>query len=154
MTDSSRNVNWFIALGVVAVSTSAVFVKLSEVPPVVLAFYRVVLSWLVLLPAVLLRERENLRGAVRRDMMLVLLSGAFLALHYVVWFFSLRLTSVASSTVLVTTQPIWVMLIAYILWRERVPLPSLAGWRWLWWVCILSALIRLSKRVGSCWATF
>lgn len=127
MAQPPRSVTWLIALGVLAVSTSAVFVKLSTAPPVVLAFYRVALAWLVLTPIVLVRERDNLRRATGRDIGPALLSGVFLALHYAVWFVSLRLTSVASATVLVTTQPIWVMLIAYLLWRERTTLPSLAG---------------------------
>lgn len=127
MARPPRSVYWLIALGVLAVSTSAVLVKLSSAPPVVLAFYRVGLAWLVLAPLALTRERVHLRRAAARDVALALMSGAFLALHYAVWFFSLRLTSVASSTVLVTTQPIWVMLIAYLLWRERATLASLAG---------------------------
>ncbi len=87
-------------------------------------------AWLALTPVLLMRERAQLLEVIRerrRDIWWALLSGAFLALHYVVWFFSLRLTSVTSSTVLVTTQPIWVMLIAYLLWREKVPLMSLSG---------------------------
>lgn len=130
MTPGPRLVYWVIALGVAAVSTSAILVKLSEAPPIALAFYRVLLAWVALAPALLLRERAQLADVIRqrrRDMGWALLSGTFLALHYVVWFFSLRLTSVASSTVLVTTQPIWVMLLAYWLWRETVPLPSLFG---------------------------
>ena len=119
MTQAPRYVYWLIAFGVAAVSTSAIFVKLSATPPVVLAFYRVLFAWLLLAPVLFARERDALRRTPGRDAALALLSGVFLALHYVVWFFSLRLTSVASSTVLVTTQPIWVMLIAYVLWRER-----------------------------------
>lgn len=130
MAKAPRNVNWIIAFGVIAVSTSAVIVKMSASPPVVLAFYRVLLSWILLAPVVLWRDGTRLRDALRhhrRDAALALLSGVFLALHYVVWFVSLRLTSVASATVLVTTQPIWVMLIAYLLWRERVTLPAMGG---------------------------
>src|SRR5690606_1463377 len=127
MTQAPRYVYWLIAFGVAAVSTSAIFVKLSATPPVVLGFYRVLFAWLLLAPVLFARERGALRRTPGRDAALALLSGVFLALHYVVWFFSLRLTSVASSSVLVTTQPIWVMLIAYVLWRERVTTASLGG---------------------------
>lgn len=122
-----RGVYALIGVGVLTVSTSAVLVKLSEAPPVALAFWRVMLAWLVLLPVVLLRERRQLRTLPRRDALWAFCSGLFLASHYGVWFLSLRMTNVASSTVLVTTQPIWVLLIAYVLWRERVALRSLAG---------------------------
>lgn len=122
-----RGVYGLIALGVVAVSTSAVLVKLSAAPPVALAFWRVALSWLALLPVVLVRERRQLRALPRRDALWSLLSGLFLASHYGVWFLSLRMTNVASATVLVTTQPIWVLLIAWLLWRERVARKALLG---------------------------
>lgn len=124
---SPRGVYALIAVGVLAVSTSAVLVKLSDAPPVALAFWRVALAWLALAPIVIIRERKTLQAMAGRDVMWALLSGAFLAAHYGVWFLSLTLTSVASSTVLVTTQPIWVLLIAYVLWRERVAPRSLAG---------------------------
>lgn len=127
MTRAPRCVYGLIAFGVAAVSTSAIFVKLSGVPPVVLAFYRVLFAWLMLAPFLAARERAGLWSTPARDAALALLSGVFLALHYVVWFFSLRLTSVASSTVLVTTQPIWVMLMAYLLWREKTAPASLLG---------------------------
>ncbi|OUM99306.1 MAG: hypothetical protein BAA04_04050 [Firmicutes bacterium ZCTH02-B6] len=116
-----------IALGVAAVSSSAVLVKLSEAPPIPLAFYRILLTWLILLPFILGRARRELLAPGGRDVGAAIAAGVFLALHYAVWFASLRLTSVASSTVLVTTQPIWVMLFAYLLWRERTSPASLIG---------------------------
>lgn len=122
-----RAVHALVGVGVLAVSTSAVFVKLSAAPPVTLAFWRVGLAWLLLLPVVLTKARGDLLALSRRDVGLSLLSGLFLAAHYGVWFLSLTLTSVASSTVLVTTQPIWVLLISYVLWQERVSAKSLGG---------------------------
>lgn len=125
--NTPRGVHALIGLGVLAVSTSAVLVKLSAAPPVALAFWRVALAWLVLTPFVFLREWDRLRSLPRRDVVWSLLAGLFLGCHYGVWFLSLTMTSVASSTVLVTTQPIWVLLIGYVLWRERVPGRSLLG---------------------------
>lgn len=122
-----RHIYGLIALGVVAVSASAVLVKLSATPPVALAFYRLLVTWLLLLPVVLWREGRSLLAPGLRDVGLAVAAGVFLALHYAVWFASLRLTSVASATVLVTTQPIWVMLIAYLLWRDKTAPAALAG---------------------------
>ena len=40
----------------------------------------------------------------------ILCSGLFLAIHFVLWFESLRHTSVASSTTIVCTEVVWVCL--------------------------------------------
>jgi drug/metabolite transporter (DMT)-like permease len=61
---------------------------------------------------VLLRCRDELRGLDRRERRLALLAGALLALHFATWTPALSLTSVASATALVATQPIWAALIA------------------------------------------
>ena len=122
-----RQVYALIAVGVAAVSGSAVLAKLSTADPVALAFYRLAVTWLLLLPAVLLRHRRGLLEPGLRDVGAAVGAGVFLAVHYAVWFTSLRLTSVASASVLVTTQPIWVMLFAYLLWRERTSPASLVG---------------------------
>lgn len=122
-----RSVYALIVIGVLAVSTSAVLVKLSAAPPVALAFWRVAGAWLFLSPVVLSKGWSDLLRMTGRDVGWSLLSGLFLAAHYGVWFLSLTMTSVASSTVLVTTQPIWVLLISYVLWRERVAPKALAG---------------------------
>ncbi|SFC37603.1 DMT family transporter [Clostridium uliginosum] len=56
----------------------------------------------------------------RKQWLLGILSGAFLALHYVLWFGSLRFTSVASSTVLVTLQPIFAFIGGYFFFGEKL----------------------------------
>lgn len=80
---------------------------------------------MVLLAVPLLRQRNS--RISRRDLGLSLLSGVFLALHFGTWFFSLKLTSVASSTVLVTMHPFIVLLYGYFAWGERTRGRALAG---------------------------
>jgi drug/metabolite transporter (DMT)-like permease len=58
---------------------------------------------------------------------LALVSGACLAVHFWSWITSLAYTSVASSTVLVTTNPIWVGLASLLLLRERPAAAGIAG---------------------------
>ena len=57
-------------------------------------------------------------------------SGLLLGAHFAAWVPSLRLTTVASSTALVATQPVWAALIAA---RRGVLIPrpawSGSGWR-------------------------
>lgn len=110
-----------LAVGVAAVSSAAIWVRYASLPPTVLAFYRLGFSALALWPAALLRVRSA-AGVFRPPgwVSLAALAGVSLAAHWAVWFRSLELTSVLSSTVLVTTQPLWVVGLAYILWREPV----------------------------------
>ncbi len=63
----------------------------------------------------------------RRDLGLCALSGLFLALHFWTWIASLEYTSVASSTALVTTNPVWVALASAWFLREQPRRDQVAG---------------------------
>ncbi|HEX2025070.1 MAG TPA: DMT family transporter [Actinomycetota bacterium] len=109
-----------LVLGVVAVSTSAPLIRLADAPPLAVAFYRNAFGALALLPIVLLRHRDEVRSLERRDAGAVVLAGALLAVHFAAWIPSVTLTTVAASTVLVTTQPIWAAAGERLLTGERV----------------------------------
>jgi drug/metabolite transporter (DMT)-like permease len=66
----------------------------------------------VLTPVLLTRRREELRGLGRREQGLALVAGLLLALHFATWVPAATMTSVASATALVATQPVWAALIA------------------------------------------
>ena len=89
-----------------------------------IAFYRMGFSALLLAVPLLLQKRRKI---ARRDLWLSLGSGLFLAVHFSAWFFSLRLTSVASSTVLVTSHPLMVLAYGYLTRGERTSRTALAG---------------------------
>jgi drug/metabolite transporter (DMT)-like permease len=97
-----------VVLGVVAVSFSGVLVRLADAPALAVAFYRTSLAAGVLLPLALSSKREEFRALNRPRLGLAVASGALLAAHFATWIPSLDLTTVSASTVLVTTQPIWV----------------------------------------------
>ena len=101
-----------IVIGVLGISLSAIFVKYSTAPSAVTAAFR--LSWTVLLMSPVIwakREiREELFQIDKRELLLSVFSGLFLAIHFVLWFESLQHTSVASSTSIVCTEVIWVAL--------------------------------------------
>ena len=58
---------------------------------------------------------------------LAIAAGVCLALHFASWITSLSFTSVAASTTLVTTTPLWLVLISWIGWRERPGRLTLIG---------------------------
>ncbi|GED28071.1 membrane protein [Brevibacillus agri] len=118
-----------LLIGVIAISSSAIFVKLSSAPAPIIATYRLIFSVVLTLPFLLwnrgaLAEIGNMS---RKVWLLCLLSGAFLASHFLLWFESLNYTSVASSTVLVTLQPLFAFIGGYFFFGERVRLLALSG---------------------------
>ena len=101
-----------LVVALTAVSTSGPLIAATAVPALAIAFWRNAFASAVLLPAVLLRARDELRGLDRRELRLALAAGALLALHFATWVPSVRMTTVASATALVATQPAWSALLA------------------------------------------
>ncbi|WP_411501292.1 DMT family transporter [Bacillus thuringiensis] len=115
--------------GVFALSTSAIFVKLADAPATIIAFYRLFFAALILLPLLLFNQnnRSELKTITRRQWGFGFISGLFLSAHYVLWFESLQYTSVASSTVIVTLQPLFSMIGGYFLFKERFTRGAVIG---------------------------
>jgi drug/metabolite transporter (DMT)-like permease len=116
--------------GISATSTAAIFIRLAQAqaaPSIVIAAARLTIASLVLAPFALTHYRSELRTLSRREWILALLSGLFLALHFATWITSLEYTSVASSVVLVSTTPLWVALLAPLVLRERVGTSTFIG---------------------------
>ncbi|WP_043934299.1 DMT family transporter [Bacillus sp. EB01] len=109
-----------LAIGVITVSASAIFVKLSHSPSGVIAFYRLFFSVLFMLPLFLAKYTKELQRITKRDWLFTTISGVLLAFHFILWFESLNYTSVASSTVLVTLQPLFAFIGAYFFFKEKI----------------------------------
>ena len=101
-----------IVVGVIGISLSSIFVKYSSAPSAVTAAFRLLWTVVLLSPAALGRRtvRAEFRQMGKKNLILSALSGVFLALHFWLWFESLKHTSVASSTTIVCTEVIWVSL--------------------------------------------
>lgn len=109
-----------VIIGIIAFSVSAILVKLaSGVPAAIIANYRLLFAALIMAPYVIIKHRHQFKTIKRNDWILSAVSAAFLALHFILWFESLNYTSVTSSVVLVTLQPIFVFIGTYLLFQER-----------------------------------
>lgn len=116
-----------LAVGVLAVSWAAIFVRLADAPPLAIAAWRLSLAGAVVFPYALARHRPALVQASTRSGLLAIAAGLALALHFGTWITSLKMTSVASSVALVTTTPVWVALLSALVLKERAkPLTLLA----------------------------
>ncbi|HEX6756463.1 MAG TPA: DMT family transporter [Mycobacteriales bacterium] len=107
-----------LAVALAAVSTSGPLIAATAAPALAIAFWRNALAASVLLPVCLARRSGELRAMTRRQWGLGVLAGALLAGHFAAWVPSVTLTTVASSTALVATQPVWAALLARALGRQ------------------------------------
>lgn len=114
-----------VAVAVLSVSISAPVTSVTAAPAFGLAFWRAALGTASLGPWLLLRPRElaDAGPSARRR---AALAGCWLAVHFVCWLPSLKLTSVAASTALVATTPVWTTLFARVR-GERVSAARAAG---------------------------
>ena len=106
--------------GVMAVSTGAILVKLCDLDPLTVGASRLSLA-LPLFGLAAERVDPGWRGRVKREQLgFLALSGVMLGLHFATWVASLSYTSVTSSVVLVTTNPIFVGIGSVLLLKEKV----------------------------------
>jgi drug/metabolite transporter (DMT)-like permease len=113
--------------GVCVAASASIMTRLLQQPSIgmpstVIAAGRLGMAALILLPIAWLRVGAEIRSLSRHDIAWGVASGVLLALHFDTWIASFEYTSVASSVALVTTNPLWVTLFSFLLWREK-PLP-------------------------------
>ncbi len=118
-----------ILFGILAVSTASIFIRFAqrEVASLVIAAWRLTVASLILIPVAAATHKKELVGLSRKELLLALLSGIFLALHFATWITSLQYTTVASSAVLVSTIPLWVALLSPFTLKEPIRRIVLAG---------------------------
>ncbi len=113
--------------GITSISFASIFIRFcTDVPAIMIATYRLGIASLVLLFIFKVRG-STLKGIDRKDLLFSLLGGVFLSLHFITWITSLKYTSVASSVVLVTTNPIFVGIFSYLLLKEKQHIELIAG---------------------------
>ena len=115
----------------IAVGAAAIFARfaLSGAPPVAVAAWRLVIASAVLLVIAGLSPRQAAAGVVLRraqhDNAIFIAAGVALAIHFASWIWSLDYTSVAVSTLLVATTPIWTALYDSAVFKRHL---SLIAW--------------------------
>ena len=125
MTNDKPVISPILALGmaILAVSAASILIRMAQqdAPSLVIAAYRLGFATLLLAPTALSRHWGEIRALSWKALGGLALSGAFLALHFAAWITSLEHTSVAISSVLVTTTPLWVALLSTLALGERLP---------------------------------
>jgi drug/metabolite transporter (DMT)-like permease len=118
-----------ILFGILAVSTASIFIRFAqkEATSLVIAAWRLTVASIILIPVAAATHKRELTSLTRNELLLALLSGVFLALHFATWITSLQYTTVASSVVLVSTIPLWVALFSPFTINEPIRRAVLIG---------------------------
>jgi drug/metabolite transporter (DMT)-like permease len=117
-----------MSFAVVSLAFSSIFIaKLADVPPLVIAFYRMAVATLLLLPAAIIFKWREIASLTRKDFAMLVLGGFFLALHFGAWIASLKHIPIATSVVLVNSHPLFVVVASYFFLGEAPGRRSLAG---------------------------
>ena len=112
-----------LGVGILAISSGSILIRIAQgdgVPSLAIAFWRMMLSALLILPFTVIGKRDEIKALPGPSWLLAMLSGLFLGIHFATWITSLALTSIISSTVLVATVPIWVALASPIVLHESL----------------------------------
>ena len=110
-----------VAVGVLSISAAAPLIKsCTDAPAVVIAAARLGIASCLLLPAAGLVRGRRVWQVPPSAGKYIILAGVFLAAHFLLWMTSLKYTSVVSSVVIVTTNPMFVGIASYFLFKERI----------------------------------
>jgi len=117
------NRSYFLLLiSVISVSFSAILIVSIQTHPIVIAFYRMLFTTSIIL-IVLITNKKSINELInleRKKILFMILIGFILTIHFSLWITSLKLTSVASSVILVAIHPVIVGPISHYFLKERL----------------------------------
>ncbi len=108
-----------LLIGILSVSLSSILIKLTyDVPAIIISSYRLIIASLILLSYAKFKK-IGVKTKTGRDLMIAIVSGLFLSIHFITWIASIKYTSIASSVTLVSTSPVFVIIVSFLLFREK-----------------------------------
>lgn len=118
-----------LLISIIAVSFASIFILSCQAPPLSIAFYRLFFTTLLLVPLILMRKktRDELRTLQKTTVLIMIVIGLILAAHFALWISSLKMTSVASSVILVTAHPVLVAPVSFYFLKEKLSLVNALG---------------------------
>lgn len=119
-------------IAVLAVSWSSIFIRwCGDTHPLIISFYRML--WSALLFGMIVRVRSHMtphqarrkffKSLIWKERWLIFIAGILLALHFATWIFSLQLTTISHSLLILSSQPVFALILSPIILREK------GGWR-------------------------
>jgi drug/metabolite transporter (DMT)-like permease len=124
------NKSYFLLLiSVISISFSAIIILSINSNPLTIAFYRMLFTTIII--SIFLISNENsikeLLGLDIKKIFYMILIGIILAAHFSFWITSLKLTSIASSVILVSIHPIVIGPISFYFLKEKLSKFNILG---------------------------
>ncbi|MDD4780042.1 MAG: DMT family transporter [Tissierellia bacterium] len=104
-------------LAVCFLATGGIFARLSKLPPMNTAFYRVVIA----IPILFIIVRKKLKFVEKKDVILILFGGVFFGIDLALWFLSFNYTSLANANLLANLTSFTIIPVSYFIFKEKVP---------------------------------
>ncbi|MFX0086316.1 MAG: DMT family transporter [Candidatus Hodarchaeota archaeon] len=111
-----------LGVAIIAVSGAAILVRFCSSSAIIIAFWRLFFALIFLFPFTL---KHGIRNQFKpllnwNYLRIFILSGFFLSLHFFSWFLSLKYTSVAASVIVVNSSPIWVIILSFLIFQDKI----------------------------------
>jgi drug/metabolite transporter (DMT)-like permease len=106
-----------LLIAIVFASSAATLMSAAAAPSLAIAFWRNALAALILSPFIL-RSRVAISKLTKTEWRPLVAAGFFLGIHFATWVPSVKLTSIASATALVSTQVVFAALFARLAGRK------------------------------------
>ena len=125
--DNKRLAYFALIIGIFAISTSAILIRWSSSDPLVIGSYRQTFATFLFLPFLLKDKFQEILNLSSREIFELLIIGILLGAHFGFWISSVKATSVAASVLLGTCHIIYVSIIGWVVFGEKLNSRGIIG---------------------------
>lgn len=136
-----RNARYIVLIAVVIGAFSGNFARLTEAPPMVIGFYRLLFSlpFFIVAAGASKETREALKHISKKEIFFSFLAAAGLYGHYMCWFSAVKMTNMAAAATLESLHPLTVLIVSLLFFHRKV------GWR-----AVVGIIVALAGGVVAC----
>lgn len=113
--------------------TIGIFIRYIPFPSSIVALARGFIGTIFLLIVITIKKSPLSFKAIRKNLLLLCISGAFIGVNWILLFESYRYTTVATATLCYYLAPVFVIIVSPFILKERLTLPKC--------VCVITALV-------------
>ena len=116
-----------LLIGIFAISTSAILIRWSSSDPLVIGSYRQTFATFLFLPFLLSDKFREIKSLSFNEILELLVIGVLLGAQFGFWISSVKATSVAASVLLGTCHIVYVSIIGWIIFGEKLNRKGIYG---------------------------
>ena len=126
--NGNRRMAYFaLVIGIFAISTSAILIRWSSSEPLVIGSYRQTFATFLFLPFLLKDKFQEILNLSSREIFELVIIGILLGAHFGFWISSVKATSVAASVLLGTCHIVYVSIIGWVVFGEKLNSRGIIG---------------------------